>query len=129
MADLLPVHKVGTAPDQQYFRSSDVYGESGGIGAKVGIVKVKDVDLTGKETIVPVKELLRTSDLFRISIRYKNSAGKNKSAKILVSRDSMSKIFGNTPADKLEGAPYKIGTQAAKGNIVSIGGLRRATTY
>jgi uncharacterized protein YwbE len=129
MADLLPVHKTGAGADLQYFRTSDVYGESGGIGVKVGITKMKDAELTGKETIVPVKELLRTSDLFRIGIKYKNTAGKSKTAKILVSRDLMSKLFGTTPAEKLEGTPYKIGAAAAKGNINGIHGLRRATTY
>jgi hypothetical protein len=129
MADLLPVHQIGTGADVQFFRTSDVYGESGGVGAKVGIKKVKDTDLLGNEVIVPVKELLRTADLFRIGIRYKNSANKQKSAKLLISSGSMSKIFGSTATDKLEGVSYKIGAATAKGSINSVHSLRRATTY
>lgn len=130
MAELLPVHALlnGTAVDG-YFRTSDVYGETGGIGAKVGIKKVKDVDLTGKERILTVKELLRTADLQRIGIRYKDASGKRKSARILVSGKKLQNIFGDTPADKLEGVSYKVGEKPAKGNIVSIGQIRRATTY
>jgi hypothetical protein len=128
MADLLPVHSFGTGTDLQYFRTSDVYGETGGIGAKVGIKKVKDADLTGSETIVPVKELLRTGDLFRIGIKYKDTAGKQKTAKLLVTKTSFAKIFGSTAADTLEGNNYKIGT-VTKGAINNVHGLRRATTY
>jgi hypothetical protein len=131
MADLLPVHGLldgGTV--KVYFRTSDVYGETGGVGAKVGIRKIKDADLTGKETIVPVKELLRTADLMRIGIRYKNSANKRKSAKLLASRPAVGKLFadGTAGADKLEGSSYKVGG-VEKGSIVQIGYLRRATTY
>jgi hypothetical protein len=128
MAALLPVHKIGTGASSLYFRTSDVYGETGGVGAKVGISKVKDADLTGKETIVPVKELLRTADLIRIGIRYKTSNGKAKSARLLVTSAAMVKLFGNTAADKLEGTNYKIGTDT-KGSINSIGSIRRATRY
>ncbi len=90
--------------------------------------KIKPVDLTGKETIVPVKELLRTGDLFRIGIRYKNSAGKAKSARLLTSRAAMTKLFGDTAADKLEGESYKVGA-TVKGNIDRIGMIRRASAY
>jgi hypothetical protein len=128
MADLLPVHQLGTGADVQYFRSSDVYGETGGVGAKVGIKKVKDADLTGSEVIVPVKELLRTGDLFRIGIGYKLSGGKAKRGKLLVTRSSFAKIFGTVAADTLEGTSYKIGA-TVKGSINSVHGLRRATTY
>jgi hypothetical protein len=128
MTDLLPVHQLGTGADVQYFRSSDVYGETGGVGAKVGIKKVKDVDLTGSEVIVPVKELLRTGDLFRIGIKYKNTAGKAKTAKLLVTRASFAKIFGTVAADTLEGTNYKI-AGTTKGSINNVHGLRRATTY
>jgi hypothetical protein len=131
MADLLPVHGLyeGTTL-VAYFRTSDVYGETGGVGAKVSIKKIKDADLTGKETIVPVKELLRTADLMRIGIRYKTSAGKRKSAKLLASRAAVGKLFatGTVGADKLEGTNYKVGG-TDKGSIVNIGYLRRATTY
>jgi hypothetical protein len=127
MADLLPVHQVGTGNDVMFFRTSDVYGESGGIGTKVGIKKVKEADLLGNEVIVPVKELLRTGDLFRIGIRYK-SGGKQKSAKLLITAASMTKIFGSTSTDKLEGENYKV-AGATRGSINSIHSLRRATTY
>jgi hypothetical protein len=131
MADLLPVHGLyeGTTV-KAYFRTSDVYGETGGVGGKVGIKKIKDADLTGKETIVPVKELLRTADLMRIGVRYKTSAGKRKSAKLLASRAAVGRLFadGGTASDKLEGTSYKVGS-ADKGSIVQIGYLRRATTY
>jgi hypothetical protein len=127
MADLLPVHQLGTGADVQFFRTSDVYGETGGVGAKVGIKKVKDADLRGNEVIVPVKELLRTGSLFRIGIRYK-SGTKQKSAKLLVTSTSMSKLFGSTATDKLEGENYKIAS-ATKGSINSIHSLRRASSY
>jgi hypothetical protein len=127
MADLLPVHKIGTGSNIVYFRTSDVYGETGGVGAKVGITKVKDTDLTGKETIVPVKELLRTADLMRLVIRYK-SGTKSKSARVLVTNSSMSKLFGLVGTDKLEGTNYKVGTET-KGSINSIGMPRRASYY
>jgi hypothetical protein len=129
MADLLPIHKVGVGEDLQYFRTSDVYGTTGGLGARVGITKVAEASLTGSETIVPVKEVLRTADLIRIGIRYKTPGGKKKSGKLLVSRASMSKIFGTVAGEKLEGLPYTINGGASKGNITSIGSIRRATTY
>jgi hypothetical protein len=130
MADLLPVHGIynGTTV-KNYFRTSDVYGETGGIGAKVKIKKIPEATLLGTETIVPVKELLRNGELFRIGIRYKNAANKRKSARILVAGSAISPIFGDVPSEKLEGVAYKIGAGEAKGNITSIGMIRRATTY
>lgn len=131
MADLLPVHalKSGTTT-KAFFRTSDVYGETGGLGAKVSIEKVKDADLTGKEIIVPVKELLRTAELMRISIRYKNTANKRKSAKLLVGQAKVSDLFadGAGGTTKLEGSSYAV-AGVAKGTIVQIGMLRRATSY
>jgi hypothetical protein len=129
MADLLPIHAIydGTTP-KYFFRTSDVYGETGGVGEKVNIKKVKDADLTGKEEIMPVKELLRTGILFRIGIRYKNSAGKRKSGRVLVRNTAMTKLFADNAPDKLEGVQYKVGT-SEKGSIVQIGMIRRATSY
>ena len=129
MADLLPVHGIyeGTTP-KYFFCSSDVYGETGGVGEKVGIKKIKDVDLTGKEEIMPVKELLRTGILFRIGVRYKNTTGKRKSARVLVRNTYMTKLFADNATEKLEGVQYKVGT-LDKGSIVQIGMIRRATSY
>jgi hypothetical protein len=129
MADLLPVHAIYDGSNiSAYFRSSDVYGETGGLGGKVGIKKVKDADLTGKEVVVPVKELLRTGSLQRIAIGYKNSAGKRKTGKILLSKKRASAVFGDVPADKLEGVTYSVNGKT-KGPIDHIGQIRRATTY
>lgn len=130
MADLLPVHAIynGSTP-KFYFRTSDVYGESGGIGAKVAIKKVPVANLLGNEEIIPVKELLRTGQLLRIGIRYKNSANKRKSAKILVAQSAVSGLFGDNAPDRLEGVAYKIGSAAAKGNIESIGMIRKSHAY
>jgi hypothetical protein len=130
MADLLPVHGIysGTTV-KHYFRTSDVYGETGGIGAKAKIKKIPEATLTGKEVLTPVKELLRTAELLRIGIRYKNGSGKAKSARVLVTPEAMVGLFGTNAGDKLEGVPYKIGAKAAAGNITSIGLIRRATTY
>jgi hypothetical protein len=129
MADLLPVHAIyeGTTP-KYFFRTSDVYGETGGVGEKVGIKKVKDVDFTGKEEIMPVKELLRTGLLFRLGIRYKNAAGKRKSARVLVRNTFMTKLFADNATEKLEGVQYKVGIND-RGSIVQIGMIRRATSY
>lgn len=129
MADLIPVHAIyeGTTP-KYFFRTSDVYGETGGVGEKVGIKKVKDADLTGKEEIMPVKELLRTGQLFRLGIRYKNSTGKRKSARVLVRNTYMTKLFADNGAEKLEGVQYKVGI-SDRGSIVQIGMIRRATSY
>lgn len=130
MADLLPIHGiVNGSLITHYFRTSDVYGESGGIGDKVKIKKIAAANLSGDEVIVPVKELIRTGDLQRIGIRYKNSANKRKSARVLVSNLAIAGVFGDTPANTLTGVPYKIGAATAKGNIVSVGQIRRATTY
>lgn len=130
MADLLPVHGIYAGSTvKHYFRTSDVYGETGGVGAKVKIKKIAAATLTGTETIVPVKELIRNGELFRIAVRYKNSADKRRSARVLASREAMSGLFGDVPADKLEGVPYKVGAGAAKGNIDAIGLIRRATSY
>jgi hypothetical protein len=129
MADLLPVHTfTGTNAGKFHFRTSDVYGETGGVGAKVGIKKVKETDLTGKEEILPIKELLRTGLLMRIGIRYKNSAGKKKSAKVLALNTSMTTLFADGGTAKLEGENYKVGT-VSKGSITGIGMIRRASTY
>lgn len=129
MADLIPVHAIyeGTTP-KYFFRTSDVYGETGGVGEKVGIKKVKDADLTGKEEIMPVKELLRTGQLFRLGVRYKNSASKRKSARLLVRNTYMTKLFADNGTEKLEGVQYKVGT-SDRGSIVQIGMIRRATSY
>jgi hypothetical protein len=130
MADLLPVHAIyeGSNP-KYYFRTSDVYGESGGIGGKVGIKKVPVANLLGNEELIPVKELLRTGTLLRIGIRYKDSNNKRKSAKLLVSQAFVAKLFGEVAAEKLEGQAYKIGNGNSKGNIDSIGMIRKAHTY
>ena len=131
MAEILPVHTfTGTLANKFYFRTSDVYGTTGGVGSKVGIKKLADADLTGKEEIMPIKELLRTGLLFRIGVRYKNSAGKKRSGRVLALNTSMSALFaeGGAGTTKLEGESYKVGT-LAKGNITSIGMIRRATNY
>jgi hypothetical protein len=130
MADLLPVHGIyeGTTV-KAYFRTSDVYGETGGIGAKAKIKKIAAANLSGDEIIVPVKELIRTGDLQRIAIRYKNSANLRKSARILVAGNAMVGLFGDNAAETLTGVPYKIGAATPKGNIVGVGQIRRATTY
>jgi hypothetical protein len=129
MADLNPVHGIysGTTV-KYYFRTSDVYGETGGVGQKVGIKKIKEADLTGNEEIMPVKELIRTGALMRINIRYKNSSDKRKSAKVLASNSSIAKLFGDNAPEKLEGTDYKIGNEV-KGKIINIGMSRRATFY
>jgi hypothetical protein len=130
MADLLPVHGlVSGSLITAYFRTSDVYGESGGIGDKVKIKKIAAANLSGDEIIVPVKELIRTGDLQRIGVRYRDAANKRKSARVLVNGLAVAGIFGDAPANTLTGVPYKIGTQPPKGNIVSVGQIRRATTF
>jgi hypothetical protein len=130
MADLLPVHGLlNGSLVLAYFRTSDVYGETGGIGDKVKIKKIATANLSGDEIIVPVKELIRTGDLIRVSARYKNSAGKFKSARLLVNQLAIGGIFGDVPANTLTGVPYKIGAGAARGNITRVGGIRRATSY
>lgn len=130
MADLLPIHQVTDgATVVAFFRTSDVYGESAGIGAKVNIKKVPLANLSGDEIITPVKELLRTADLLRLNVRYKDTAGKRKSAKILCGGASISAVFGSVAANTLTNVPYKIGTQAPKGNIIAVGLSRRATSY
>jgi hypothetical protein len=131
MADLIPVHALfNGGVILQYFRTSDVYLESGGIGEKVGIKKIKDEDLTGAEDIVPVKELIRSGAMQRISIRYKDGFGKRKSARILVNRLKIGDLFGDVATATLEGVDYKFATETlARGKIVNIGGIRRASFY
>ena len=129
MADLLPVHALynGTTV-VAYFRTSNVYLETGGIGSKVGIKKVKDADLTGTEEILPVKEAMRVGLISRLGIRYKNAAGKKKNAKILCANKYLSKIFGDLPADQLAGVAYSVNGEA-RGTIVTAHTLRRASAY
>jgi len=130
MADLLPVHGLlDGSVVTNYFRTSDVYGESGGLGQKVNIRKIAPDDLLGTETIVPVKELLRVGKLLRIGIRYQSDKSRRKSARVLVGVGAIPDIFGLLPTERLEGVEYKIGTDTAKGNITAIGMIRRATTY
>lgn len=131
MAAILPVHAlVNGGVILHYFRTSDVYRETGGLGAKVGIKKVKDSDLNGNEEIIPVKELIRTGAMTRIAIRYKNSFGYRRSARILVNGLSMSGVFGDVPAARLEGTDYKLEADlVARGQISGIGQIRRATYY
>lgn len=128
MADLLPVHAIydGTTP-KFYFRTSDVYGTTGGVGEKVGIKKVDPATLTGKEEIMPVKELLRTGMLFRIGIRYKQG-GKRKSARVLARNTYVSKLFADNAGERLENVNYSV-NGTVKGQIDNIGMIRRATTY
>jgi hypothetical protein len=130
MADLLPLHAIydGTTP-RAYFRTSDVYGETGGISVKVGIKKVKAADITGEEEVLPVKEALRVGLLNRITIRYEAPGGKRKSAKLLVrNKTFMSKLFGDVPADTLTGVAYTI-AGVSKGTIKRVGIARRAHSY
>jgi hypothetical protein len=131
MADLIPVHAlVNGAVILHYFRTSDVYGESGGLGDKVGIKKIREQDLTGNEEIVPVKELLRSGAMQRIGIRYKNTFGFKRSAKILVNQVKLSGIFDDSPTGRLEGTDYKVGAElVARGQISNIGQIRRASFY
>lgn len=130
MADLLPVHAIyeGTNP-KYYFRTSDVYGTTGGVSAKVGIKKIADADLEGNEVIVSVKELIRAGWLTRIGIRYKKTGSlKRLSAKILVAKPFLSKVYSENAPDQLEGQSYQV-AGVAKGQIVQISGLRRASSY
>lgn len=130
MADLLPVHGIFSGTNiLAYFRTSDVYGTTGGVSAKVFIKKIDPTTLSGDEKIYPVKELLRTADLIRVGIRYKDAANKRKSARLLCAGTAITRIFGDVPAETLNGVPYKIGDKPPKGNIVSVGLIRRATTY
>ena len=129
MADLLPIHGIyNGALITDYIRTSDVYGETGDMQAKVGIKRIKDADLSGNEVIVPVKEVLRTGAVSRITIRYKITGGKRKSAKILVNKLKMPGVFGEVAANTLENVQYKVGT-LTKGTITSVGIARRATSY
>jgi hypothetical protein len=129
MADLLPIHAIynGTTV-AAYFRTSDVYGETGGVGAKVGIKKVKDADITGSEEILPIKEAMRVGLISRIGIRYKTTAGVKKSAKLLCRNTFIGKVFGELPADQLDDVDYKVGT-VSKGKIYTVHNLRRASYY
>jgi hypothetical protein len=129
MADLLPIHAIynGTTV-AAYFRTSDVYGETGGISSKVGIKKVKEADITGAEEILPIKEAMRVGLISRIGIRYKTSAGVKKSARILCRNTFLSKVFGEVPADQLDNLDYKVGTET-KGKIDQVHNLRRASYY
>lgn len=129
MADLLPIHGVYNGSlITEYIRTSDVYGETGDMQGKVGIKKMKDSDLSGNEVIVPVKEVLRTGAVSRIVIRYKTSAGKKKSAKILVNKLKIPAVFGDAAAGTLENVDYKV-AGVSKGKIASVGIARRATSY
>jgi hypothetical protein len=131
MAAIVPVHAlVNGGVILHYFRTSDVYRETGGLGAKVGIKKVKDSDLNGNEEIIPVKELIRSGAMSRIAVRYKNSFGYRRSARILVNALSMPGVFGDLQANRLEGTDYKLESDlVARGQIVGIGQIRRATYY
>lgn len=131
MADLIPVHAlVNGAVILHYFRTSDVYRATGGLGEKVGIKKVAEADLNGNEEIIPVKELLRSGAMQRIGIRYKNSFGKRRSAKILVNSLKLPGVFGDVAAGRLEGVDYKLESDAvARGQITNVSGLRRASYY
>ena len=131
MAAILPVHAlVNGGVILHYFRTSDAYRETGGLGERVGIKKVKDADLNGNEEIISVKELIRSGAMSRIAVRYKNSFGYRRSARILVNALSMPGVFGDVPAKRLEGADYKLESDlVARGQIVGIGQIRRATYY
>ncbi|MDZ8056601.1 MAG: hypothetical protein RMX63_34860 [Aulosira sp. ZfuCHP01] len=121
----LPVlHKVSiSATEFYYIKTSDAYE---GIKAQTDIEKVADP--LGTEEVMPVKELLRTGVIWRIGIRYKDSAGKRKSSHLLVCRTKLAGLFGNDAAGKLEDKTYKLaGTN--KGTIEQISGRRKATFY
>ncbi|MCC5629088.1 hypothetical protein LC613_13790 [Nostoc sphaeroides CHAB 2801] len=123
----LPVlHKAifGTAAnDYYYLKTSDSYE---GIKAQTGLEKVADVK--GNEEAVPVKELLRTGILWRIGIRYKDSNGKMKSAKLLVVKGKVAGLFGDVASDQLEDKTYKL-AGVDKGKIERISGIRKANFY
>lgn len=123
----LPVlHKViygAGATEFYYIKTSDSYE---GIKSQTGLEKIADP--TGAEEVVPVKELLRTGIIWRIGIRYKNSSGKMKSAKLLVVKGKVSGLFGENAADKLEDKDYKL-SGVTKGKIERISGIRNATFY
>lgn len=131
MAALIPLHALVNGPlILHYFRTSDVYRESAGLGAKVGIKKIAEADVNGSEEVVPVKELIRSGAMERITIRYKNAAGFRKSARVLVNRLKLPAVFGDVAADTLTGVEYKLGAEtAARGTILSVGQQRRASYY
>ncbi|BBD69438.1 hypothetical protein NIES4072_32290 [Nostoc commune NIES-4072] len=123
----LPVlHKAifgAGASDFYYILTSDAYE---GIKAQTGLEKVADPK--GNEEVLPVKELLRTGILWRIGIRYKNSDGKMKSAKLLVVKGKVVGLFGDNAADQLEDKTYKL-AGVDKGKIERISGIRKATFH
>ncbi len=129
MAEILPIHGlVDGSLITAYFRTSDVYSETGGVGAKVSIKKIKEADLTGNEEILPVKEAIRAGLVARIGVRYKDAAGKKKSAKVLCANKKLGDIFGDTPAGKLDGVDYSV-NGTSKGKIFTAHNLRRASNY
>ena len=131
MAALIPIHALMNGSlVLSYFRTSDVYRETGGLGDKVGIKKIAENDITGVEELVPVKELIRCGAMERITIRYKNTLGYRRSARILVNRLKLPGVFGDVPANQLTGADYKLGSDlVARGQIISVGQQRRASYY
>ncbi|BAZ49571.1 hypothetical protein NIES4103_21830 [Nostoc sp. NIES-4103] len=123
----LPVlHKVvfgAGANDFYYIKTSDAYE---GLKAQTGIEKVADP--TGTEEVIPVKELMRTGIVWRIGIRYKDSNGKRKSAKLLVVRGKLQGLFADEASGKLEDKDYKL-AGTLKGKIEQISGIRSASFF
>ena len=111
------------ANDFYYVLTSDAYD---GIKAQTGLEKVADPK--GNEETVAIKELLRTGILWRIGIRYKNSDGKMKSAKLLAVKGKVAGLFGENAADQLEDKTYKL-AGVTKGKIERISGIRKATFH
>lgn len=131
MAALIPIHALMNGSlVLSYFRTSDVYRETGGLGDKVGIKKVAEADITGIEELVPVKELIRCGAMERITVRYKNALGYRRSARVLVNRLKIPSVFGDVPLGQLTGTDYKLGSDlVARGQIISVGQQRRASYY
>lgn len=131
MASLIPIHALTNGSlILSYFRTSDVYRETGGLGDKVGIKKIAENDITGIEELVPVKELIRCGAMERITIRYRSTLGYRRSARILVNRLKLPGVFGDIAANQLTGTDYKLGSDlVARGQIISVGQQRRASYY
>ncbi|MEH2222597.1 hypothetical protein [Nostoc sp.] len=111
------------ANDFYYVKTSDAYE---GLKSQTGLEKVADPK--GNEETIPVKELIRTGILWRIGIRYKDSGGKMKSAKLLAVKGKVAGIFGENAADQLEDKDYKL-SGVTKGKIERISGIRKATFH
>jgi hypothetical protein len=96
-----------------YFQGSSSYE---GLEGATGVSLVKDDEWFNQEPLVPVANLIAATKCQRLIIRYKSTAGVNKDASLIISKNKVAAAEGKDST--LKGKKYLINGDE-KGTIVT----------